>query len=123
MVWSLSPQEEWTQQTEPSIRNLMLAIFSWVAERERENLSERTKAGVARARSEGKHLGRPFRDINWRRVDELRDEGLSYSAISRVMDIPYSTLVKAKDRWRHLYRPSLQTWSACCGADTPARPS
>jgi len=25
----------------------MLAIFRWVAERERENLSERTKVGVA----------------------------------------------------------------------------
>ncbi len=98
MVWSLSQKEEWTRQTEPSIRNLMLAIFSWVAERERENLRERTKAGVARARSEGKHVGRPFREINWRKVEELREKGLSYSSISRVMDIPYSTLVKAKAR-------------------------
>ncbi len=100
MVWSLSQKEEWTRQTEPSVRNLMLAIFSWVAEREHENLRERTKAGVARARGEGKHVGRPFREINWRKVEELRAKGLSYSSISRVMDIPYSTLVKAKGRRR-----------------------
>ena len=88
IVWSLSPKEAWTQTTDRSIRNLMLAIFSWVAGRERENLSERTRAGVARARNEGKHVGRPFREINWRKVDEYRDKGLSWSAISRVMDIP-----------------------------------
>ena len=86
IVWSLSPKEAWTQTTDGSIRNLMLAIFSWVAERERENLSERTKAGVARARNERKHIGRPFREINWRKVDEYRANGLSWSAVSRVMD-------------------------------------
>jgi len=42
----------------------MLAIFSRVAERERENLSERTKEGVVRARNEGKHIGRFFCEIN-----------------------------------------------------------
>ncbi len=98
IVWSLSPKEAWTQTADHSIRNLMLAIFSWVAERERENLSERTKAGVARARSEGKHIGRPFREINWRKVDEYRGKGLSWSGISRVMDIPYNTLLAAKGR-------------------------
>ena len=51
IVLSLSAKEAWTQTTDRSIRDLILAIFSWVAERERENLSERTKAGVARARN------------------------------------------------------------------------
>ncbi len=47
-----------------------------VAERERENLSERTKAGVARAREEGKHIGHPFREGNWRKVEEYRETGM-----------------------------------------------
>jgi DNA invertase Pin-like site-specific DNA recombinase len=98
IVWSLSEKEAWTQTTDRSIRNLMLAIFSWVAERERENLSERTKAGVSRARKEEKHIGRPFREINWKRVEEYRERGLSWSAVSRVMDIPYNTLLAAKAR-------------------------
>jgi DNA invertase Pin-like site-specific DNA recombinase len=76
----------------------MLAIFSWVAERERENLSGRTKAGVTRARDEGKHIGRPFRKIDWRKVDEYRAKGLSWSAISRVMNILYNALLAAKAR-------------------------
>ena len=58
------------QTTDRSIRNLMLAIFSWIAERERENLSEWTKSGVARARIEGKYIGRPLREVNCRKVDE-----------------------------------------------------
>ncbi len=98
IVWSLSAKEAWTQTTDRSIRNLMLAIFSWVAERERENLSERTKAGVARARNEGKRIGRLYRKINWRKVDKYRAKGVSWSAVSRVMDIPYNTLLAAKAR-------------------------
>jgi len=62
------------------------AIFSRVAERERGNLSEQTKAGVARARNEGKYIGRPFQKINWRKVDEYREIGLLWAAISRVME-------------------------------------
>lgn len=98
ILWSLSPKESWTQTTDRSIRNLMHAILSWVAERERENLIDRTKAGVERARSEGKHIGRPFRKIDWRKVDEFRAKDLSWSAISRVMDIPYNTLLAASKR-------------------------
>jgi hypothetical protein len=56
------------------------------------------KAGVARARIEGKHIGRPFREINWRKVNEYRAKGLSRSAVSRVMDIPYNMLLAAKAR-------------------------
>lgn len=95
-VWSLSPQESWTRIDNQSIRELMLAIFFWVAERERENLIERTRAGQERARAEGKHCGRPRRQINWRKVDENLAKGLSLSAVSRLMDIPYSTLLRQK---------------------------
>jgi DNA invertase Pin-like site-specific DNA recombinase len=41
------------------VRPLLVAIFGWVAEQERTRLIERTKAGIERARREGKRIGRP----------------------------------------------------------------
>ena len=38
---------------------MLYAITAWVAEFESKRRSERTKAGLARAVSEGKQLGRP----------------------------------------------------------------
>ena len=98
-VISVSPQESWTTMESNEIRQLITMIFTWAADMERKNLIERTKQGIARARSEGKHIGRPKRKINWREFDKWRKKGLSVSAISRVMDIPYPTLiVKARER-------------------------
>jgi len=94
MVWSLSPLESWTRTENRKLRELMLAIFTWVADRERESLVERTQAGLERARAEGKNLGRPFRDIPWKKVDEYVGQGLTLSGASRLLNIPYSTLWK-----------------------------
>jgi DNA invertase Pin-like site-specific DNA recombinase len=95
-VISLSPSESWTKLEDKAMRELLLSIFAWVAEQERKHLIERTKAGLERAKAEGKKLGRPQREIDWKKVKQYRDKGLSYSAISRLLDIPYSTLIKRK---------------------------
>jgi len=96
----VSEKERWLTTTDRSVRNLIMAIFSWVAERERELLKERTKNGIERARKEGKKLGRPSREIDWKKVSEYRNKGISYSAISRILDIPYPTLIRKKDAIR-----------------------
>ena len=96
MVIPVSEKERWLSTTDRSVRNLIMAIFSWVAEREREMLIERTKNGLERAKREGKKLGRPAREINWREVEKYREKGISYSAISRILDIPYPTLIRRK---------------------------
>jgi len=54
----LSVRESWLDTSGP-VRPLLVAIFGWVAEQERARLIERTKAGLERARREGKRLGRP----------------------------------------------------------------
>jgi putative DNA-invertase from lambdoid prophage Rac len=54
----LSVREPWLD-TSGAVRPLLVAIFGWVAERERARVLERTKAGLARARAQGKRLGRP----------------------------------------------------------------
>jgi len=54
----VSVREPWLDTRGP-VRELLLAVFGWVAQQERERLVERTKAGLERARREGKHIGRP----------------------------------------------------------------
>ncbi len=94
MVIPISDKEKFLATTDKSIRNLILAVFAWMAQREREMLIERTRAGIERAKSEGKRLGRPPTQINWNKVDEYIEKGLSISAISILMNIPYPTLVR-----------------------------
>ena len=56
----VSVRESWVESTaDPMLKKLLLAIFGWVAEHERDRLRARTKAGVDRARAAGKTLGRP----------------------------------------------------------------
>ena len=57
-VQVMSVRESWLDTGGP-VRPLLVAIFGWVAEQERATLIERTNAGLARARREGKTFGRP----------------------------------------------------------------
>lgn len=54
-----SLKESWLDTQDSGLGQLLLAIFSWVAQQERMRIVERTKAGLDRARREGKRLGRP----------------------------------------------------------------
>ncbi len=55
----VSVQEEWTETTDPLMRELIMGIVGWVAKFESKRRSERTKAGLERAKREGRKLGRP----------------------------------------------------------------
>ncbi len=67
-VWSL--QESWTQEARPETRELLLSIYGWIAQSESKRRSERTLAGLGRAKKEGKRLGRHPKDcrckLHWR---------------------------------------------------------
>jgi len=91
-VIAVSPKEEFLQNLDPGVRKLIIAIFTWVAERERELLIQRTKEGMLRAKLQGKHVGRPRKPIDLNKVRELREKGLSLADISRLMGVGYSTL-------------------------------
>lgn len=54
----ISYQESWTEAP-GYLRELLLAITGWVAQMESQRRSERTKAGMERARRQGKRIGRP----------------------------------------------------------------
>lgn len=74
---------------------LMLAIAAWIAKQERLRISERTKAGVARAKREGKHCGRPRRVFRIDQARELRKKGMSLRAIAEQLDVSLMTVCRA----------------------------
>lgn len=74
---------------------LMLAIAAWIAKQERIRISDRTKAGLARAKKAGRCGGRPAKVFRRDRAQKLRDEGMSWRAIGREMNVPQSTIRKA----------------------------
>ena len=98
MIWSLSPKESFTQSSDKNIRTLLLMIMSWVAERERDNLIERTRAGLDRARSEGKMLGRPRAEIDFEEINRMRSEGKNWDKISKIIGYPVMTIYRARKR-------------------------
>lgn len=55
-VWVKSLTESWVD-TKDSTGELLISIFSWVAEEERRKISERTKAGIQRQKNLGHYKG------------------------------------------------------------------
>lgn len=74
---------------------LMIAVAAWIAKQERVRISERTKAGLARARKQGRCGGRPGKVFRRDRALEMRQQGMSWRAIGRELKIPQSTIRKA----------------------------
>ena len=91
---SCSPRETFLQTTEPSIRKLMLGILTWVAERERELLVQRTKDGILRAKSVGKKIGRPVKKINDKELITLLSQSKSKAKIAKELGVSKATLYK-----------------------------
>jgi DNA invertase Pin-like site-specific DNA recombinase len=54
-----SLNDSWLDSNIPMLRDIMIGVIASFARNERETLISRTKAGLARARAEGKVLGRP----------------------------------------------------------------
>lgn len=99
-VQLVSVREPWLDTGGP-VRDLLLAIFSWVAEQERRRLSERTKAGLARVRDRGSRSGRPIgRPRRLNAVDvaavlRLAHAGRSGRQIAVALKVPRTTVRRA----------------------------
>jgi DNA invertase Pin-like site-specific DNA recombinase len=68
-------------------KDAVIGILAVIAKQERVRLSERTKAGLAIARSKGSQLGRPRLQVRPVEVARLRRSGLSLRAIGRELGI------------------------------------
>lgn len=69
---------------------MVLAVLAAVGQLERDNLIQRTKAGVARAKAEGKHCGRPKANID--AIQDCKARGLSQSATAAELSIGIATV-------------------------------
>lgn len=77
------------------VRDVLLAVLASLAKLERQKISERTKAGLQRARGNGKRLGRaPFSALSCDKLRMALDAGATWHAASRATGIPYSTVKK-----------------------------
>jgi putative DNA-invertase from lambdoid prophage Rac len=93
---SVFPIKSQTGPITSTMGRLLWAIQAWYAEMENGERSESIKAGQARARAQGKPLGRPRRVFNREEVVRLRDvEGLSWPEISRRTGAAVGTVVQA----------------------------
>ena len=72
-VQVISLQESWTETSDPMMRSLVMSVVGWVAEHESIRRSERTKAGLEKARLQGKKLGRPKKLNNKMIQSELQE--------------------------------------------------
>jgi DNA invertase Pin-like site-specific DNA recombinase len=90
-----SLMEEHLSTENELVRNILLAVLASLAKLEREKISQRTKAGLERARAMGKRLGRPrFSDGDRDKLRNALDKGESWHAISVKTRIPYATVKK-----------------------------
>lgn len=90
----LSHQEAWLDTSGP-VSELLISIFGWVAQQERVRIQERISAGLARAKAQGRKLGRPRRPFDFQKAQALEAGGLSVRKISQILGVPRSTLSDA----------------------------
>jgi len=68
--------------TSSPLGKAIFTIVSAIAELERNIIIERVRAGLRRAKENGKRLGRPKRlDLNVAELQKMRDQGLSFKKI------------------------------------------
>lgn len=92
-VATLSYQEGWLDMPS-AVRPLLISVFGWVAQQERERLVERTKAGMARAVAAGKVIGRPRANIDLNEVLRMRKAMMSYAEIGKKFHVTHTTIMR-----------------------------
>ena len=80
--------------TSSPLGSAIFTIISAVAQLERDIIAERVKAGLRRARENGKKLGRPKVGIDEEEVFRLRERGLSLREIARRLNLSKSTIAR-----------------------------
>ena len=78
--------------TSSPLGSAIFTIISAVAQLERDIIAERVKAGLRRARENGKKLGRPRVSVDTEKIHWLRSKGLSLRAIAKETGVSRTTV-------------------------------
>ena len=70
----------------------MFTIISAMAQLERDVIRDRVRAGLRRARSQGRRLGRPTVQFDHAQARRLLDEGRSIRSVAKLLGVSKSTL-------------------------------
>jgi len=81
--------------TSSPLGSAIFTIISAVAQLERDIIAERVKAGLRRARENGKKLGRPRVAVDADKIAALRAQGRSWSEIAEELGIGKGTAQRA----------------------------
>ncbi|HSR68567.1 MAG TPA: recombinase family protein [Acidobacteriota bacterium] len=76
----------------------VFTIVSAVAQLERDIIAERVKAGLRKAKAEGKELGPPKADIDAERLREMAEKGMSLRQMARLLKVGKSTVARKLKR-------------------------
>ena len=80
--------------TSSSLGQAIFTIIAAMAELERNIIVERVHAGLKRARSQGKRIGRPRAVVDLERAQKMQEQGLSVRTIARRLGLPRSTVAR-----------------------------
>jgi len=78
--------------TSSPLGSAIFTIISAVAQLERDIIAERVKAGLRRAKENGKKLGRPKATVDTQKIQWLRSQGLSLRAIAKETGVSRTTV-------------------------------
>ena len=83
-------------------RDMVVGILATIANVETERMSERIRAGLARAKAEGRKLGRPLAEISVEpsQIAQERAQGASWGGMARKYGLPRTSV-------RRLYQKAL----------------
>ena len=82
---------------EAMIGDVLATVFTWVAQQELDAIRRRTKAGMDRARAEGKHIGRPsaLSPAGVEFAHRLHRDDVPKAEIARVLNVSRTTVRRA----------------------------
>jgi DNA invertase Pin-like site-specific DNA recombinase len=85
----------------------MIAVAAWIAEQEHQRISERTKAGLAKARRQGHIGGRRRLVLDYDRLAELDESGLTMREIAAAMGVSPAFVCRALKARQRLPAPAF----------------